>query len=84
MIILLIQNIDDNIIENTELENYQSWTHCFHKVLVVNSALNFFMQFEITNARIVEFDKWKTHIVYDTVNKFDHKFITLMWVLSEK
>lgn len=42
------------------------------------------MQFEITNARIVEFDKWKTHNVYDTVNKFDHKFITLMWVLSEK
>ena len=46
------------------------------EILFQNSALNIFLELEITNDKIAELDEWKTH-VYDTANTTDQKFITL-------
>ena len=44
------------------------------EILFQNSALKIFLKLEITNAKIAEFDEWKTR-VYDTANTTDKNLL---------
>ena len=46
--------------------------------------VNNFSDFDITNAKLDELNKWKTHKVYDAVDNYNEKFIDLRWVFREK
>ena len=49
-----------------------------------NSLVNNCSDFDITNAKLNQLNKWKTYKVYDAVDNCNEKSIDLRWVLSEK
>ena len=49
-----------------------------------NSLVNKFSDFDITNVKLDELNKWKTHKVYDTGDNCNEKLIGLRWVFYEK
>ena len=60
------------------------WKQYFQEEAFNNSLVNNFLDFDITNAKLDEINKWKTCEVYDTVDNCNEKFVNLRWVFSEK
>ena len=53
------------------------WKQYFQEEAFNNSLVNNFLDFDITNAKLDELNKWKTCEVYDTVDNCNEKFIDL-------
>ena len=60
------------------------WKQYFQQQALINSSVNNFSDFDITNAKLDELNKWKTHKFYDTVDNCNEKCLDLRWVFSEK
>ena len=60
------------------------WKQYSQEEALINSLVNNFSDFDITNAKLDELNKWKTHTVYDAVDNCNEKFIDLRWDFSEK
>ena len=60
------------------------WKQYSQEEALINSLVNNFSDFDITNAKLDELNKWKTHTVYDVVDNCNEKFIDLRWDFSEK
>ena len=60
------------------------WKQYSQAKILINSSVNNFSEFDITNAKLDELNKWKTHKVYDIVDNGNEKFIDLRWVFSEE
>ena len=62
-------------------KSVNKWKQYFQGEALINSSgsVNNFSDFDVTNAKLDELNKWKTQKVYDKVDKF----IDLWWVYSE-
>ena len=69
------RNIDDNSISTIDWTTVEKWK-LFSQEEVLVCYHNELPQFEIMNAKLEELDKWKSHNVYDLVDKDYYSFIT--------
>ena len=53
------------------------WKQYPQEEALINSFVNNFSDSDVTNAKLDELNKWKTHKVYDTVDNCNEKFIDL-------
>ena len=53
------------------------WKKYSQEEVLINSSVNKFSDFGITNAKLDELNKWKAHKVYDAVDNCNEKFIDL-------
>ena len=44
------------------------WNQYSQEEVLINSSVNNFSDFNITNTKLDELNKWKTHKIYDTVD----------------
>ena len=62
----------------------KKWKQYSQEQALINSSVNNFSDFDITNAKLDELNKWKTHEVYNAVDNCNEKFLDLRWVFSER
>ena len=60
------------------------WKQYSQEKALINSFVNNFSDFNITNAKLDELHKWEIHKVYDAIDNCNEKFTDLRWVFSEK
>ena len=53
------------------------WKEYSHKEVLIGSSINNFSEFDITNAKFDELNKWKKHKAYDKIDNCNKKFIYL-------
>ena len=58
------------------------WKQHSRKEVLIGSSFNF-SEFDITNTKFDELNKWKKHKVYDKVDKCNEKFIDLRQYLGD-
>ena len=83
-----IKKLSDNTLNSIDWKTIDKWKNHSHEEVLINVQEKYghenFSEFDITNAKLDELNKWKENKVYDTFNDCDEKFIDLRWVLSEK
>ena len=78
------KGINDDTISNIDWKSVDKWKLYSQEEALINSLVNNFSDFDITNAKLVELNKWKTHEVYNAVDNCIEKFSDLRWVFSER
>ena len=79
-----IKNVNDDPISSIDWKSVNKWKQYSQEQALINSSVNNFSEFDITNAKLDELNKWKTHKVYDAVDNCNENFIDLRWAFSEK
>ena len=55
----------------------KKWKQYSQEQALINSSVNNFSDFDITNAKLDELNKWKAHKIYDAVDNCHENFIDL-------
>ena len=80
-----ITNLNDDVISSIDWKNVDKWKQYSEEEILSNSSVNNFSEFDITNAKLDEFNEWKTYKFYDTVDNCSRKSRDLRWFFfSEK
>ena len=77
-----IKNVNDDTISSIDWKSVDKCKQYSQEEALINSLVNNFSDFDITNAKLDELNKWKTHKNYDAVDNCNEKYIDLRWVLS--
>ena len=74
-----ITNLNDDVISSIDWKNVDKWKQYSEEEILSNSSVNNFSEFDITNAKLDEFNEWKTYKFYDTVDNCSRKSRDLRW-----
>ena len=66
--IVNINNLNYDVISNIDWKSVDKWNQYSQEKVLINSSVNNFSDFNITNTKLDELNKWKTHKIYDTVD----------------
>ena len=69
-----ITNVNDDTISNIDWKSVDKWKQYFKEQALIH-WLTIFSDFDITNAKLGELNKCKTHKVYDAVDNCDGSFL---------